>query len=99
MSTTPAITAGVVDTTRNDSFSDWKLAASSRKITTTASSKPGAQAVQHLRQRHDLAAHRDVHARRRRPKLLRAPARPACATLPRSAPAMLAVTVTMRCML
>ncbi len=39
-STTPAITAGVVDTTMNESFNDWKFAASSRKITTTANTKP-----------------------------------------------------------
>ena len=36
-----ADTAGTVDTTTSASRSDWKFAASSRKITTTASSRPG----------------------------------------------------------
>ena len=42
MSTTPARTAGTVETTTNASRSDWKLAASRRKITTTATTSPAA---------------------------------------------------------
>jgi len=37
---TPAITAGTVDTTARASQTDWKLAASSRKMTTTVKTRP-----------------------------------------------------------
>src|SRR6185436_18930156 len=40
--TTPASTAGTVDTTTNARRTDWKFAASSRKITTTATRSPAA---------------------------------------------------------
>ena len=39
-STTPASAAGIVETTMNESRSDWKFAASKRKITATASKRP-----------------------------------------------------------
>ena len=40
MSSTPQSTAGMVSTIASASRSDWKFAASSRKITSTASSSP-----------------------------------------------------------
>ncbi len=64
--TTPASTAGTVDTTTNASRSDWKLAASSRKITTTATTRPAAMLRERLAHRRDLAAHAHRRAARRR---------------------------------
>ena len=66
VSTTPASTAGTVETTASARRNDWKFAASSRKITTTATSRPERKPSSSSLQRHDLAAHVDVRLRRRR---------------------------------
>ena len=90
---------GTVETTTSESRSDWKFAASSRKIDDDRQQQAGAQAVEHLLHRHDLAAHGDAHPRRRVAERRDSAARPAWPRVPRSSPAMLAVRVTMRCML
>ena len=56
ISSTPQITAGTAETTASASRNDWKFAASSRKMTTTDSSKPGPQAGKRLFERRNLAA-------------------------------------------
>ena len=68
-------------------------------MTTTASSRPGLQAVEHLLHRHDLAAQGDVYFRRRRAGLLAAPASTCLRHRAEIGAVMLAVSVTMRCML
>ena len=98
VSTTPAITAGTVDTTIIDNFTDWKLAASSRKITTTASKSP-------VRRPSNICCIGTTCPRTATltlgggvPSFLMAFIT-WFATLPRSAPPRLAVTVIIRCML
>ena len=66
ISTTPASTAGTVEMTTNASRSDWKFAASSRKMTTTATSSPTAMFLKRVAHRRDLAANGDARAARQR---------------------------------
>ena len=66
MSNTPQRTAGMVSRIASASRSDWKFAASSRKIASTASSSPMRKPESGLLQRRDLAAQPHAEAARRR---------------------------------
>jgi hypothetical protein len=59
VSTTPAITAGTVETTANASRNDSKFAESIRKMTITAIIRPERKAVEQLFQGDDLTA--EIH--------------------------------------
>ena len=59
MSTTPATTAGVVETTTRASLTDWKLAVSSSRMTTIDIPRPMARPAEDLLHRPDLPAHVD----------------------------------------
>ena len=92
---TPATTAGIVSTTASDSRNDWKFAASSRKITTTATARPAEMFVSVSRI--CATAPRTVTVAPRGGAPARAIASSTCAAArPRSAPATLADSVTMR---
>ena len=59
--TTPATTAGVVETTTSASRTDWKLAVSSSRMTTIGHPQADRQPAEHLLHRGDLPA--DVDGR------------------------------------
>ena len=65
--TTPISTAGTVETTTNASRSDWKFAASSRKMTITATARPAEMLRNVSRIALNLAADRHRRAARRSP--------------------------------
>ena len=66
MSSTPQSTAGIVSTMASARRIDWKFAASSRKITSTASSRPMRKPGDGLFERRNLAAQFDGDALGRR---------------------------------
>ena len=95
MRRTPHRTAGIVSRMASARRTDWKLAASSRKIASDGEEQADAEAVEGLLERRDLAAHADAEAAGRsagggdRPLQQWAPPRPSVT------PWMLAVRLTM----